>query len=486
MGLKSARAIKVLIVLVWLGMTFYLVQRSHTVADFELSPSEELADSESWMSVYFQNQKVGYTQHILSRTPDGYMVNDNMYLRLNLMGQVQDIRTMTTASVSDSMELLWFRFYMSAGPVTYQLSGLLNGLELQLTGMTGGQETKSVLKLEEVPRLTSGLMDFLGKQGLEKGKKYRLPVFDPATLSSRDIIAEVEDKEVLVIDDREVETFRLGLSFRDTHSYTWVDDQGRIMKEEGLLGLSMVRSTMEKAREGLAGSAELADVVAATSVVTVGRIEHPREVRYLRARLSGVDLTGLEIDGGRQRLEDDIVEVVREKIDVSDEAELPINSPEFKAYMEETGFIQTRHPLIVEQAQKIAAGSKSPLMIIDAVNAWLSKTMEKRPTMSVPSALEILQTKVGDCNEHAVLAAALLRASGIPCRLAVGVLYFNGRFYYHAWLEVYWGRWMAVDPLLNQAPADATHIRFLTGGLDKQADMVRVIGRLHVEILDVK
>jgi hypothetical protein len=47
MGLKSARAIKVLIVLVWLGMTFYLVQRSHTVADFELSPSEELADSKS-------------------------------------------------------------------------------------------------------------------------------------------------------------------------------------------------------------------------------------------------------------------------------------------------------------------------------------------------------------------------------------------------------------------------------------------------------
>ncbi|MBW2092360.1 MAG: transglutaminase domain-containing protein [Deltaproteobacteria bacterium] len=106
--------------------------------------------------------------------------------------------------------------------------------------------------------------------------------------------------------------------------------------------------------------------------------------------------------------------------------------------------------------------------------------------MSVPSAVDVLKTKVGDCNEHAVLAAALLRSAGVPARIVAGVLYFEDRFYYHAWVEAYWGRWMAVDPVLGQIPADATHIRFLTGGLKRQTEMVRVIGRLEINILEVK
>ena len=117
---------------------------------------------------------------------------------------------------------------------------------------------------------------------------------------------------------------------------------------------------------------------------------------------------------------------------------------------------------------------------------WVYKNLEKRPTMSVPSAKDVLASRVGDCNEHSILAAALLRASGVPCRVVVGVLYFQDRFYYHAWLEVFYGRWLAVDPLMGQIPADATHIRFLAGGLSRQAELVRIIGRLEIEILEAK
>jgi len=104
----------------------------------------------------------------------------------------------------------------------------------------------------------------------------------------------------------------------------------------------------------------------------------------------------------------------------------------------------------------------------------------------VPSALEVLQTKAGDCNEHSVLTVALLRAAGVPARTVVGVLYFEGRFYYHAWVEAYWGRWMAIDSLMYQIPADATHIRLVAGGLESQVELVKVIGRLQVEILEVR
>jgi hypothetical protein len=44
------------------------------------------------------------------------------------------------------------------------------------------------------------------------------------------------------------------------------------------------------------------------------------------------------------------------------------------------------------------------------------------------------------------------------------------------------GRWIAVDPTLGQFPADASHLRFLVGGLARQVEMIRLIGRLQLDV----
>jgi transglutaminase-like putative cysteine protease len=110
--------------------------------------------------------------------------------------------------------------------------------------------------------------------------------------------------------------------------------------------------------------------------------------------------------------------------------------------------------------------------------------LRKRITPSIPSALQVLDARQGDCNEHTVLYVALARSLGLPARTAVGLVHIRGRFYYHAWPEVWLGgEWIAIDPTLGQAPADASHLRFLVGGLARQVELVRLIGRLSVDIL---
>ena len=119
--------------------------------------------------------------------------------------------------------------------------------------------------------------------------------------------------------------------------------------------------------------------------------------------------------------------------------------------------------------------------------------LDKKPTVSLPSAREVLRTRVGDCNEHTALYVAMARALGIPARIAVGLAFVRGvqgAFYYHAWPEVYIeeggrGLWLPVDPTFNQFPADATHVRLARGGLDKQTAIVPMIGRLRIEVLDI-
>ena len=113
----------------------------------------------------------------------------------------------------------------------------------------------------------------------------------------------------------------------------------------------------------------------------------------------------------------------------------------------------------------------------ERLTRYVNALLDKKPTVSLPSALEVLRTKVGDCNEHTALYVAMARAAGIPRASRSGwyVRGAQGAFYYHAWPEVYLeesagrGLWLPVDPTLNQFPADGTHLRLVRGGLDEQA-----------------
>jgi transglutaminase-like putative cysteine protease len=59
---------------------------------------------------------------------------------------------------------------------------------------------------------------------------------------------------------------------------------------------------------------------------------------------------------------------------------------------------------------------------------------------------DILSSRSGDCTEHAVLLAALLRKAGLPARIAYGFLLTEAGFIGHAWTEAYDGtRWHWLD-----------------------------------------
>ncbi len=48
------------------------------------------------------------------------------------------------------------------------------------------------------------------------------------------------------------------------------------------------------------------------------------------------------------------------------------------------------------------------------------------------------------------------------------------------------GFWLPVDPTFNQFPADATHFRLARGGLDKQAAIIPLIGRVKITVIDLE
>ncbi|MBW1774766.1 MAG: transglutaminase domain-containing protein, partial [Deltaproteobacteria bacterium] len=155
-----------------------------------------------------------------------------------------------------------------------------------------------------------------------------------------------------------------------------------------------------------------------------------------------------------------------------------------KPFLKQEFNIESDSREILDKAREIVGEEKNPVFATLKIMDWVYENIEKKPVVSVPSALEVLRTRVGDCNEHATLLTALLRAAGIPARLNIGLVYTRGKFFYHAWTEAYLGRWVSMDATTNQMPADVTHIKLIEGNLDKQVEIAGLIGQLKLKILD--
>jgi len=151
-------------------------------------------------------------------------------------------------------------------------------------------------------------------------------------------------------------------------------------------------------------------------------------------------------------------------------------------YLQPEPLIQSDNPRIRAQARAILGRERDPAHAAELLLRWVSSHVEPTAAVRLPGAVQVLARRRGDCNEHTLLYVALARAVGLPARSAAGLLLVDGRFYYHAWAEVYLGDWVAVDPTFGQFPADAARVRFGIGGLARQVELTRLIGRLKLEV----
>jgi transglutaminase-like putative cysteine protease len=208
-------------------------------------------------------------------------------------------------------------------------------------------------------------------------------------------------------------------------------------------------------------------------------------------RLSGTTLDGFDLQGGRQQLSGNDLSIAREGVEAMT-ADWSLAGPRagfrtrFAAELASEPLLQADDPAIVALAVRIAGNERDPRVVAERINTWVHDSLAKEITISIPNAVQVLRTRRGDCNEHTQLFTALARSIGIPTRIATGLAYVNGKFYYHAWPEIRLRDWVAVDPTFGQFPADAAHLRFVRGGLTRQGELLRLVGTLRIEVLDAR
>jgi len=477
-----------------------------------------LAPTSHFYAVEMGGRPLGMASSRWDTLPDGFLLEDHLELDLLALGQAGTAIARTRVELSRTLGLQAFTFSLQSGGEQFTAEGAVEGdtlLRVEVASGAAGRSSRRepeqlTFRLSEPPLLAAALPLRLAKGGLlAEGKSYAFRVFDPSTVSNRQIEVRVVSRDSLLLPDSAVfdpgarrwgpgeprwqEVWQIEERFGGVTVESWIDGEGRVVRASSPMGFRLERAPYELIRQARSEARRSAepplDLVWSTAIqagIDLGRVEDHAELRFL---LSGVNLEGFHLDGGRQELRGDTLIVRRESLDTLRPGyELPYPRMDLRADLSAEPLIQSQDPGLQREARRLAGMERSsrgdPLAVALRLNEGVYRMLRKERTFSLPSALRVLETRAGDCNEHTVLFVALARAVGLPARAAVGLVYLEGAFFYHAWPEVWLGDWVALDPTFGQAPANAAHLRFMTGSLAQQVELARLMGALRIRVLD--
>jgi hypothetical protein len=400
---------------------------------------ESLPESETWMNIYQKDQKIGYSHKTFSRQENGFVVGEKVFMRINVMGMIQDINLNTRGRLNADFSLSSIDFAIHSGRFSFSARGRVSGKALAVRTESAGTSRHFRIQLKNKPYLVTGLVHAIGALNLKPGNQVTFDIFDPVSMGQQPVNISVVGQEVIAIMGADRKTTKMLLNFKGANQFAWIGEKGEILQEKGLLGIRLEKTARSDALSAFQTGSGL---------------------ETLKLKISGIDLAQVHLHGGRQSVAENTVTVNKESLAGLPQQLATDRLPMFEqVFLKPSPFIQSDHQKIQDLAQKILQDEGGvPLSRAKRLLMWVYDNIEKRPVVSLPDALSTLDNRVGDCNEHAVLLAALARAAGIPARIETGLVYLNGRFYYHAWNLLHVGSWITADAVFGQLPADVTHI----------------------------
>ncbi|MDO8678343.1 MAG: transglutaminase-like domain-containing protein [Acidobacteriota bacterium] len=490
---RITRPLSFVALVAWVVVMGVLIQRSYLQASANLATDlARYGTAAQWRGVYYRGEKIGFTVSQVIPTDDGFELQEDGRLQFSLLGATNFAVLRTSAKVDAAFAIKSFEFSLDPGTGPLTIKGRLDGLRLSLEIQTAAGTRTEVRELAEPPALMLSLGRRLASEGLTAGTRKQWMIFDPATLKNSPVVVEIGAREVIrEAGGRPLPAFKVQMTFSGLESTSWITDTGEIVREESPMGLITVREVQDQATALAVGGQMRVDMLAASAVVPTMtrnmRIDDARGVLRMRLRLEGADLSSPDLQGAGQSVDGSEVVLTDPRTLQAGPAD-----QDLARYLAAEPFIESDAPEIRAAAERMVQGVTGVRARAEQLTREVNQLLEKKPTVSLPSALEVLRTKVGDCNEHTVLFVALARSIGIPARINAGLVFVHGAFYYHAWPEVYLdegrgrGLWLPVDPTLNQFPADATHLRLARGGLDKQTVILPLIGRLRMRVVELE
>jgi Transglutaminase-like superfamily len=494
---RVTKLIPLAIIVFWLAMMALFVKREFLVPYLNPGPRTGAmyrdVPTDNWMGVFdAAGGQIGYLR--VQTWPDshgqepGNRLALDAAIRMTFLGTPTEVEITGSAWTTIERGLEDFNFQIGSGSHDLRIAGTVKEGMLEARIHTGGEIIPLQWPLKGEVMLWSGMgASSLNMPALKPGQEFLVDTFDPMTLSVGRAHITCIGEETLEVSGEPVETKVVTVRVGEMTTKAWLDSDGETVRAEMPLGFVLQKITQKKAlNEFSAGDA--ASLMNASAIRPSGKALH-RGARRMTVKLSG-------LAENTQPPEDDTQKATgthEYSITVPRPTELsgsmaPDSDESLEAFLGADPFVQTTHPKITALAAEIVGDESDPWQRAVAVHDWVYANIDKVAVLSVPSALDVLETREGDCNENTVLFTALARAAGVPTRIAIGVVWSEAHeaFYYHAWPEVYVGQWVWMDPTFGQPVADATHVKLLTGDISQWSKLLAYLGRMNIEVLDTE
>lgn len=443
----------------------------------------ELPWRELWAEITFNGQPAGYGHCRLSQLEGGLWLARSEAVLCVSGGKEMAVRSETVLAPDASLRRTVEETVLDGS--TVRAVAEVKGGVLAAEYHQAGRTVRQSLPLEGRKVYTEVAMDLIPwLAGLSVGAEHHFLIFDyheRRLIECRQRVAALERAEGFAEEAVRIETNYAGMK-----TTSWLSLAGRPLRGQ-MMGVFVARTVDEgRALASLAAARGVKrDALGEYVLVKAGSIPCS-QLRRLVIELSGLPDDFRPLSDHHQRVQAKKVGGKLAAIYTIDAQAAPRPEPalDLKPYLAPSRYAESADPEIVALCREVVGQAKG-VEAVERVVRWVQGRL--RPSgKDCVSALDALRAGEGDCQAHAYLATALMRAAGVPCRVVSGLCYSaaEGGFLYHAWCEAYVGGWLAVDPVMG-APAGASHIKLIEGEeLESVALLTDLMGRIKARVLE--
>ncbi len=475
-----------------------IIMAMTTIFGYGIPVSAQDAPGESWMGIYRGQVKIGYAhlrkENETYKGKAGYRCDSKVFTRILALGVLVEQELMTTIHLDEQGQPVFETFEMQSGGSVTRIEASFEPQKITAVVHSAGTKETKTIPIPEGSRLVGDLMFFPAGRALKVGDTFDYKYFNAAGLTLDDVHSEVLSAETIELDGVQVKTLLLRNMTPLGEMKCWLDDKGDVLKVTAILGLNMIKEPRDKALTFENSYLPPEDLAVVTSAPADREILSPKYAKSLQVRLLGLGEKKLALSDKRQKAkyiegENPACEfaITAAEFNADKSVSLPIKDKKLAEFLKDGPYIQAGNDEIKSKAKEIVADETNAYLAAGMIRAWVNANMRSKADIGIMrSAVDVLHAKTGVCRDYAVLYAALARAAGIPTRMVSGLVYFEGRFYYHAWAESFVGEWVPFDATLTTNFVDATHIKLAEGEATSMFDMVKTMGALKAEILQAQ
>lgn len=462
------------------------------------------APTEEWQIIQLQGQRIGYT-HTTSRTElrEGKKIFiSEVYTHMAMSRfRTKIVNNVNQITEEDEDGRLLSIYMLNDNPPTSrtETTGVRSGDTLKLETTTRKKSHITEIALPPELKSSAWIDRDLREHPLEVGQRRQFQTFE-ATLGKITTMTieqlPPEETRLLSGETSRLDRTQMTLDVLPGIVTTSYSDKEGVMKKMAisLMGMEAYHCTKEEALKEIADSKIDLGI---DSLVSVGIIDKSTELRQLTLKVEARDFDPRQVflntasqkltagDTGQWTLE-------MTAIDPGSPGNDPL--PE-ERYLASSRYMDLQDPLIQKLAEGITPGKTDPVEIAKAAEQFVHSYLTlKNYSTALATASEVAASRSGDCTEHGVLLAALLRLKKIPARVAVGLVYVPSLKAYggHMWTEAYLnGGWVGLDATLARGRGDALHIKTGDSALDDSSTLpidsflplMHALGRMKVSVL---